>query len=435
MIKQFVLKYVPSFLLEWAKTLKKNQRKKQLCKLEKNNSGVTKQKLIADFKKIGIKSGDSVLTHSSLSKIGFVIGGPQTIVEALFEVVGENGTLLFPSFPAKGRNKTYLEEHLFFDIVNTPSQMGSITEYFRKLPNVYRSFHPTDTVCAKGPLAEYYTNSHFGQLTPYNEFSPFRKLCEKKGKILMLGTTLNGACTNFHTLEDAVEFKYPVYDEKIFEVKMIDETGKEHWMKTKVHNPIYSAKRDGDSIKPLFEKENVLVNGMIGEAKSMLIDADKMLNVMIENYYEKGITMYTPFGYIKENYAQRENPFPNITNHYPHIYFLNVGGYTINTIAYRINRNEYWIGLRYLTEYRLEVKDIKYIRKYNNYKGDFLNEKEKKHVFNEILSFMNQFNYKKPTIVINTEDKNKMLWLSVCENNKDKIEKIEYVSPPLLRKI
>ncbi|MBK7181792.1 MAG: AAC(3) family N-acetyltransferase [Bacteroidetes bacterium] len=296
MLKQFLIKYSPEFVLEWAKTLKKNQRKKQLLDQEKNNTGITKQKLIEDFKKIGLKSGDSVLVHSSLSKIGFVEGGPSTIVDALFDVIGKEGTLLFPTFPAKGRNKTHLEEHPIFDIKNTPSQMGSITEYFRKLDGVYRSFHPTDSVCAKGPLAEYYTNSHFGQLTPYNEHSPFRKLCAKRGKILMLGTTLNGACTNLHTLEDAVDFKYPVYDATIFEVKMIDEKGKEQSMKTKVHNPDYSAKRNCDALKPLFEKEGVLQNGNVGEAKTMLIDANKMLEVMIKNYTEKGITMYTPFG-------------------------------------------------------------------------------------------------------------------------------------------
>jgi len=296
MLKKIILKYSPEFLLQWAKQLKKNQRKKQLLEQEKSNKSITKEKLVEDFKRIGIQSGDSILVHSSLSKIGFVSGGAKTIVDALFEVVGEAGTLLFPSFSAKGRNKTHLEEYPFFDIKNTPSQMGIITEYFRKLEGVKRSFHPTDAVCAKGALAEFYTNTHYNQLTPYNEFSPFRKLCDKKGKILMLGTTLNGALTNFHTLEDAVDFKYPVYDDKIFTVKMIDEKGEESFVKTKVHNPVYSAKRDGDTIKPLFEKEGVLVNGMIGEAKSMLIDADKMFKVMIKYYNEKGVTMYTPFG-------------------------------------------------------------------------------------------------------------------------------------------
>ena len=296
MLIQFALKYAPDFILEWAKKLKKNQRRKQLQQQQENKSGISKQRLIDDLKKIGLKNGDSVLVHSSLSKIGFVEGGPKTVVDALFDVVGESGTLLFPAFPVIGRAKTHLEETPLFDIRTSPSQMGSITEYFRKLDNVCRSFHPTDSMCAKGPLAEYYTNSHFGQLTPYTEYSPFRKLCSKNGKILMLGTTLNGACTNLHTLEDAVDFKYPVYDEKIFDVKMIDAEGRESSMKTKVHNPEYSAKRNCDALKPMFEGEGVIVNGIIGEAKSMLIDANKMLEVMIKNYNEKGVTMYTPHG-------------------------------------------------------------------------------------------------------------------------------------------
>ncbi|MCX6294825.1 MAG: AAC(3) family N-acetyltransferase [Bacteroidetes bacterium] len=296
MLKKIALKYAPDFVLEWAKTLKKNQRRKELDLQKNNHSGISKQMLIDDLRKIGLKRSDSVLVHCSLSKIGFVEGGANTIIEALFEVIGSDGTLLFPTFTSSGRNKTYLEEHPFFNINTTPSQMGIVTEYFRKLDGVQRSFHPTDAVSAKGPLAEYYTNSHFGQLTPYNEFSPFRKLCDKKGKILMLGTTLNGACTNLHTLEDAVDFKYPVYHAKIFDIKMIDANGNESFMKTKVHNPEFSAKRDCDALKPMFEKEGVLVNGVIGEAKSMLIDANKMLEVMVKNYNEKGVTMYTPFG-------------------------------------------------------------------------------------------------------------------------------------------
>ncbi len=67
-------------------------------------------------------------------------------------------------------------------------------------------------------------------------------------------------------------------------------------MKTKVHNPDYSAKRNCDALKPMFEQEGVITNGIIGEAKSMLIDADKMLEVMVKNYNEKGVTMYTPWG-------------------------------------------------------------------------------------------------------------------------------------------
>ena len=174
--------------------------------------------------------------------------------------------------------------------------MGAITEYFRKMVGVRRSFHPTDPVCAIGPLAEYFTKDHFGQLTPYNGNSPFYRLCEKGGKILMIGVPL-ATCTNLHVMEDEIEnFKYSVYDEKIFEVTMTDEQGKTHLMKTKVHNPEYSKKRRCDDLIPMFQKEGVLVKGKIGEADSMIIDAKGMLDVMLKQYYKIGVTMYTPYG-------------------------------------------------------------------------------------------------------------------------------------------
>jgi aminoglycoside 3-N-acetyltransferase len=296
MLKFLIVKYSPKFLLEWAKKAKKKKRRNLLAQQQDAGKGLTKGQLLADLRKIGIKEGDSLLVHSSLSKIGYIEGGAKALIDALFDAIGPAGTLLMPAFTAKGRNKDYLEENPTFDLRNSPSQMGVITEYFRRMDGVCRSFHPTDSICAKGPLAEYYTNTHYGQLTPYNEYSPFRKLCEKGGKILMLGTTLNGACTNLHTLEDALDFEYPVYGPKIFEVQMVDGEGKFSSVKTKVHNPEFSAKRNCDALKPMFEKEGVLVNGCIGEAKSMLIDANRLLECMIKNYKEKGVTMYTPFG-------------------------------------------------------------------------------------------------------------------------------------------
>ena len=300
-IKQFFLYHSPEFLLSLAKHFKKNQRRKYLNQQKQSASIITIEKLIADLQKIGLKQNDAVIVHCSLSKIGYVKNGAADIVDAIEKVIGKEGTLLMPSFPAKGRNKDYLASNPVFDVRHTPSQMGVVTEYFRTLPDVKRSFHPTDSVCARGKLATWITESHFRQLTPYNAYSPFRKLCDVNGKILMLGTTLNGACTNLHTLEDAVDFKYPVYDEQIFEAAMIDENGNAHQMKTKVHNPDYSSKRNNDELKPLFKKEGVLVDGKIGEASSILIDAKKLLEVMIKYYFSEGVTMYTPRG-VKEKF-------------------------------------------------------------------------------------------------------------------------------------
>ncbi|EKY27378.1 hypothetical protein HMPREF0216_01411 [Clostridium celatum DSM 1785] len=49
------------------------------------------------LRKIGVKEGDVIIVHSSLSSFGWVCGGAQAIVESLFNVVGKNGTIVMPS--------------------------------------------------------------------------------------------------------------------------------------------------------------------------------------------------------------------------------------------------------------------------------------------------------------------------------------------------
>lgn len=294
-LRHLLIRYTPKWILEYAKSEKKRLRSKELLRQSKAG-GLTQQDLVRQFSSCGIRRGDSLLVHSSLSKIGYVQGGPVTVIDALLETIGQEGTLLMPTFPAQGRNKDYLDQNTTFNVRTTPSSMGKMTEEFRLRPGVIRSLHPTDPVAAIGPLADYYTSGHFGQLTPYNEHSPFRRLAEKRGKILMLGTTLNGAGTSLHTLEDAVDFPYPVYLDKTYEISVIDYNGNAHTTTTKVHNPEMSVKRNCDALKPMFLESGVMNTCVIGEAECMLIDARGMFEVMVQRFHESGITMYTPHG-------------------------------------------------------------------------------------------------------------------------------------------
>lgn len=294
-LRNILVRYTPQWLLEFARDRKKSIRRTQLKKQERNG-GLRREDILKQLRDAGIQKGDHLLVHSSMSKIGYVDGGAEAIIQALLSAVGSEGNLLMPSFPATGRNKDYLDQHPVFDVRITPSAMGKITETFRMMPGTKRSLHPTDPVLAYGPLADYFTSGHLGQLTPYNEASPFRRLAEKKGKILMLGTTLNGAGTSLHTLEDAVDFPFPVYLKRIYEVTVIDDKGNSHLVKTKVHNPEMSAKRNCDALKPLFIRHHVLKQFIIGEADCLLIDAEKMFNVMVQEFTLNGVTMYTPYG-------------------------------------------------------------------------------------------------------------------------------------------
>ena len=258
---------------------------------------LSKEKLINDFLRMGLKEGDVLMVHSSLSSIGYVDGGASTVVEALIDVLGSDGHLLMPSAPNASYQLDYIRENVLFDVLQTPSALGAVTECFRKWPGVIRSAHPTEPVCCFGPNAHWFVESHFGQLTPYSEESPFRKVIESKGKVLYVGVTLSNAGTHLHTLEDAVEnFKFPVYYPQEFEVSVVFPDGSTKKMLTKVHDPAQSRERRCDELISIFEKEGALQRVKVGDASCLLVDASLMFATMIKQYNENGVTMYTPEG-------------------------------------------------------------------------------------------------------------------------------------------
>ena len=287
----------PSFLLSFYRKYKKKQQQAHLKQQQVKNAFISKDQLIQDLIDCGIQKGESVLIHSSLSKIGYLKNGPKDLVEALFAVIGEKGNVLMPNSPNAEFQLNYIKKNRLFDVKNSVSKLGAISEYFRLLPGAKRSEHPTEPVSCIGPDAEYFTQTHFGEKTPYTKNSPFYKLTEKKGKILYIGVTFANAGTSLHLLEDAVSnFKFPVYYPTAFNVKVQKENGELKEMEIFVHDPAQSKKRKCDALIPLFEEAGVLFHSKIGKAPTLVVSADGMYETMLNAYYEKGVMMYTPKG-------------------------------------------------------------------------------------------------------------------------------------------
>ncbi|MDR0803236.1 AAC(3) family N-acetyltransferase [Fluviicola sp.] len=296
-LRNFFRSILPDTLLNAYRESKKNKQRKRIRDQEAKGKGISLEDLVRDFKNCGLQEGDSVLVHSSFSKIGFVQGGAKTFVNALLQVIGPEGNLLMPSSPNAGYQLDYIRNLRVFDVANDPSKMGAITEYFRKLPGVKRSESPTEPVCCFGPKAEWFTSGHLGELTPYTEKSPFARLAEAKGKILYIGVTLDNAGTSLHVSEDAIPyFRYPVYYPEVFQTEVIRETGERVSVSLKVHNPEQSAKRKCDELLPLFEEKGVMQEKRIGQARTLVFDAFQMQETLIAVYFESGITIYTPKG-------------------------------------------------------------------------------------------------------------------------------------------
>ena len=57
----------------------------------------TPPSLVDDLVELGVRPGAVVMVHSSLREIGWTIGGPVTVIRALLEVLGSEGTLVMPA--------------------------------------------------------------------------------------------------------------------------------------------------------------------------------------------------------------------------------------------------------------------------------------------------------------------------------------------------
>ncbi|MEI6499770.1 MAG: AAC(3) family N-acetyltransferase [Armatimonadota bacterium] len=145
---------------------------------------VTRQEIVSALHTLGLAESDLVQVHSSLSSFGHVEGGAETVVDAILEAVGPEGTVMVPTFNHGAED--------LFDLRTSPSTNGAVTNALRLRPETHRSLHPTHPTAAIGPLAELLTRDHIPAGT-FGLGSPLGKLAAMGGKILLLGV---GMCTN-----------------------------------------------------------------------------------------------------------------------------------------------------------------------------------------------------------------------------------------------
>lgn len=182
--------------------------------VENTKKPLTKSFLKEEFNRLGLKKGDSIMVHSSLSKLGFVCGGEVAVVEALIETVGEEGTIVMPThsgdyvdpvfWGAPAVPKEWFEEIRkempAFDPDVTPTfGMGRIVECFRNYKGVKRSYHPTVSFAAYGKYADFITENHSLEYS-LGENSPLARFYDIDGKVLLLGTDYDSN-TSFHLAE------------------------------------------------------------------------------------------------------------------------------------------------------------------------------------------------------------------------------------------
>jgi aminoglycoside 3-N-acetyltransferase len=223
-IKEYLKNLSPQFVRNIVKEGLKNYRKlRNKMAFDLRGKSLQENDISYCLKTLGVKEGDDVLVHSSLSRLGYVQGGAETVVSALLRSVGTNGTLGAPTF--WGNTVQYLKGARTFDVRNSPSILGIISETIRKYPGAKRSLHPTHSAAFIGTNADYLVKDHHLDNTPVGPNSPYMKLVNLEGKILMLGVSLEHL-TNFNTIEETIpNFPIKVFLDDPLTFKVIDQQG------------------------------------------------------------------------------------------------------------------------------------------------------------------------------------------------------------------
>ncbi len=160
---------------------------------------------------MGVSPGQSIMLHVSLRAIGWIVGGPDVLIQAMMKCLGDQGTLMmyagweerpehFERWPIE-RQEAFLAECPPFDPERSRAnrKWSTLTEYLRTWPGACRSQNPGASMVALGAKADWLTRDHALQYG-YGLESPLAKLCEIEGWILQIGVS-PGTATIIHHAE------------------------------------------------------------------------------------------------------------------------------------------------------------------------------------------------------------------------------------------
>lgn len=154
---------------------------------------MTRAELCLALQGLGVASGQALMVHASLRRLGPVEGGAAGVVAALLDAIGPEGTLVMPLGGT---------DDAPFDASTTPAEadIGVLAEVFRRDPRTQVNDHPAGRFGAIGARAAWLLDP-----TPADDYlgpgSLLDRFTQADGQVLRLG-----ADTNTVTLTHLAEY-------------------------------------------------------------------------------------------------------------------------------------------------------------------------------------------------------------------------------------
>jgi aminoglycoside 3-N-acetyltransferase len=251
---------------------------------------LTRRALRADLAALGVAAGDVVMIHAALRRVGPMMNGPDALIGALLDVLGEAGTLAVYTdwdacyhdyLDADGKMPEALRADIPpFDPATSRANRdhGAIAEFIRTTPGAVRSASAGASVAAIGTKAAWLTADHplnYG----YGEGSPFDKIVQAEGKVLMVGAPLDTMTILHHA-----EHKANIPGKRVLRVEVpFARAGGVEWQMIEefdTSDPIVEALADDYFrlvVAEFLATSSTARQGLIGAAPSVLVPAREVV--------------------------------------------------------------------------------------------------------------------------------------------------------------
>lgn len=220
-------------------------------------------------------------------------GSVLELKNALIDFCGPGRTLVMPAFFFGGPDFDpirYYREKPLFDLRRTPSQMGLLTELFRRHPGVARSLHPTYSICALGPLAAELTGQH--HLDPHGcgVASPFGVMDRRRTTIAGIGLPYYRCLTHVHHIEHVLGKDFPVpYREETARVVLVD--GERNRVERELRVKVFDSPRKIERLERIMAPRDLRTWRFHG-VPMFAVSACEITAALLE-HAKKGITIYS----------------------------------------------------------------------------------------------------------------------------------------------
>ena len=239
-----------------------------------------KTELIAELQKIGLKKGMEIEVHSSLSSFGYIEGGADTVIEALMECVGENGSIFMPAL-CLSHELELTEADKSLGITSKikvlpenadRTAMGIIADTFRKR---------SDVITGKGVIR----TSGWGRNAAQAAIGGLDYVIRNSGKALLLGVDIY-KLTAMHYVEDILPKEIRdifAPTEEISRVYSPDE-----WFVEAGAPPV----KPWYTIQNMAYQKSIIKDGYIGKCRYMFFDIWEVVSLYREQLLKNPFKLY-----------------------------------------------------------------------------------------------------------------------------------------------